>query len=51
MKRLFKFLFRHKCWRNKRVVSVGYLKDGQSGVIFKLGTQCECAKCGSKWDE
>lgn len=47
-KRIQAFL-RHSCTSNAVMMSASYLKDGQSGVVFSLGKEYRCTKCGAKW--
>lgn len=43
--------FEHDCWMNKKIVSVSYSKDGDSGVVFSTGKEYCCEKCGKQWSE
>jgi hypothetical protein len=42
--------FKHDCQIHRKCISESYLKDGDSGVIFSMGKDYECTKCGKKWN-
>lgn len=44
-------LFRHNCQNHKELLASNYFKCGSSGVIFSMGKEYKCNKCGKKWVE
>ena len=46
--RLVSSFFKHKCSNYEKVISKGYLKDGDTGVVISLGKEFECGRCGGK---
>lgn len=47
----FKSVFRHNCQNHKELVSSNYFKCGSSGVVFSMGKDYKCNKCGNKWTD
>lgn len=41
--------FKHDCQMHRKCISKGYLKCGDSGVVFSMGKDYECTKCGKRW--
>ena len=51
IKRIISGIFNHDCDSNKKCTTKSYIKDGNTGLVFSLGKEYECEKCGKKLGE